>query len=81
MAQVEVVKKCIQPIQPRLKALEVCSSQISSKPLSSVPANKKILPQRRFYTTKKKSRKSTKPVIRRPTHSESQTIAVSLIVK
>lgn len=78
MAQVDVVKKCIAPIKPRLQALEACSSQITYKHLRTIPANKKILPQRRFYSTKK-TRKPTKPAMRKPNYSETQNIALSLI--
>lgn len=57
--QVEAVRNICAPIRPTLDAMKnsINFAQSSSTGFNNAPHNKKIIPQRRLYSTKKTSKK------------------------
>jgi hypothetical protein len=79
MEEVEVLKKMIAPIAPTLTAVRQKNSQIKIKARKIlIPHNKKIEPQRRLFSTKKKKRCTSR--LRKPNAEETEKIAISAIV-
>lgn len=83
MEQVDIFDKAIAPIGPILAGMSStnfstnCKTPVHAK--ITVPHNKKILPQRRMFTTKK-SKTKRKAKVSKPNSEESNAIAYNLML-
>lgn len=78
--QLEVLRKTVAPLAPNLKALEILKERKPSLiDKNKAPHNKKIVTQRRLYSTKKTRRAPKKNSLKRPIFRESIDITVSLL--
>ncbi|CAH1722529.1 unnamed protein product [Aphis gossypii] len=80
--ELNVLKKSFLPIIPTLTAIRNKSNttNLKSKTSQTSPTNKKIIPQRRLYSTKK-TRKTLEKVLETPSRIEQNQISASLILK
>lgn len=81
--ELNVLKKCFSTVEPTLISLRKHSVQPTFKKMTSQisPTKKKIIPQRRFYSTKKQRKIKEGFNLEVPSRSEENNISVSLILK
>jgi hypothetical protein len=79
--ELEAVERHCKSIGPILDAIKAAPASSSSVPhiVDKTPANRKVIPQRKFLTTKK-SRKIKKEVLHKPTREDQDVIAVKLLM-
>lgn len=80
--KLNVLKKLFLPLIPTLTAIRNKSNTptLKIKTSQTSPTNKKIIPQRRLYSTKK-PRKVLDKVLETPSRTEQNHISASLIFK
>lgn len=77
--QFDAVKKLLAPVQPTLAAM-INNSGVLPKEVKNVYPNKKIIPQRRLFSVKKKRNKQNHHApLSKPTASECTNIAVKIL--
>lgn len=77
-SEIEALKKLIAPIEPTLLAVTQQNKSFhENKQSNKVPANKKVTPQRRLYSTKKSKKRRIK--LKKPLNEEANAIALRLL--
>lgn len=78
LEQLEVFERAIAPIAPTLAAMNAGHHFENYMPQKSIPHNKNIVPQRRFFATRKKKAKRH-TAISKPSKEESDAIATQMM--
>lgn len=77
LEEIAAIKKIIAPIAPTINAIRNTKASYSLDSSSkNTPNNKKIEPQRRLFTTKKKRKAQVRPVV---SSDEQDILAVQLL--
>lgn len=79
-SELDVVKKCIAPINPTLASLNMPNKSIQQQK-NKIPHNQKIDKQRKFVSTKRKQKCQKKNVYRKPNQEETEKITAALLIK
>lgn len=76
--KLDALQKTFNSLNPILGAIDNSERNQNFQPTDNIVHNEKIIPQRQFWPTKKKTKKSNSS-IKKPTSEESDNIAVQIL--